>query len=90
MPDLCLFLLFGWDTSLVGQCISELDIVDIARRPESQLISDVNGSGGAGFVLQASEVRLNISTVNLEIRLVGEGNVLDAGICRGTKHKDPD
>lgn len=75
-------------TCLVRQCVGELDGVGVIRDLEPEQIRDVNGPRRAWLILQASQVGLDISSVHLQFRLMGERNVLNTSILRSTKHHD--
>lgn len=74
-------------TYFVCQGICEFDIVSVVRS-KTQSLGDVNRSSRAWFILQSSQVCLDLATVDLELRLVRKCNILHA--CAVASAKDHD
>jgi hypothetical protein len=75
-------------TYLGRQRIRKLDIVHVVSF-QAQSIGNVNRSGRAGLVLEASQVGLDLVAVYPELGLVWERNILYATVVARTEHHDP-
>ena len=73
-------------TDLVRKGVQKLQSVAVRRRFEPQEVGYVHGTGRAGLALEATKIRLDLTTVDLDLTLVRKGDVLDAGVRRSTEN----
>ena len=75
-------------TDLACQGVEEVKLVAIRRWLKSQKRRDVHWARRAWFPLEAPEIRLDFATIDLDLTLMGEGDVLDVSIRRGAEDHD--
>ena len=74
-------------TYFCGKGIGEIDIIDIAAS-QPQIFRNVDRPGRTWLLLQPAKVGPNLASIHLDLRTMGEGDVLRPGQIIRAEHHD--